>query len=112
MPKYTFLCSDSECNHEFNVYISANEYNSEQSCPECKNKAKRVFTAVSVHHGRTIAQKTSGASLRTIEHGKFMKDAREKRKKAHDPNSREAQSNELWTGELPEGIKAPKKNKG
>jgi len=113
MPKYKFRCSNEECGLDFDIRASADEYSSEQSCPNCANQSKRVFTTVSIHQGRTIAQKQSGASSKTIEHGKYMKDAREKRKRNHDPKSREAQSNELWVGsEVQDGvINAPEKNK-
>lgn len=114
MPKYQFLCSNSECGEVFDIRIPASEYTPEQNCPKCEQVAKRVFTPVNIHQGRTLGQKTSGASLRTIEHGKYMKDAREKRKRNYSPTSREAQSNELWVGtEVQDGVlKAPEKNKG
>lgn len=113
MPKYQFKCSNEECNNVFDIRVSVDEYCAEQSCPTCQNSAKRVFTVISVHQGRTLSQKTSGASLKTIEHGKYMKDAREKRKRNYDPKSREAQSNELWVGsEVNDGvIETPEKNK-
>jgi putative FmdB family regulatory protein len=113
MPKYKFRCSNEECGSDFDIQVSASDYSPEQICPDCSGAAKRVFTTVSIHHGRTLAQKKSGASLKTIEHGKHMKDAREKRKRNYDPTSREAKSNELWVGsEISDGvIDAPEKNK-
>lgn len=111
MPKYQFRCSNEECCEEFNIWMLASEYDANQPCPKCLSQSQRVFTTVFVHQGRTISQKQSGTSLKTIEHGKYMKDAREKRKKNYDPQSREAQSNELWVGtEVQDGvIKAPEK---
>jgi hypothetical protein len=87
------------------------DYNPEQQCPECSSTSVRLYTAITIHQGRTLAQKTSGASKRTIEHGKYMKDAREKRKRKYAPDSREAQSNELWVGSevQDEVIKVPEK---
>jgi len=113
MPKYQFRCSNEECSDIFDIRVSADEYSAEQNCPKCNKFAKRVFTTISIHQGRTLSQKVSGASLKTIEHGKFMKDARDKRKRNYDPKSREAQSNELWVGsEVNDGvIDAPEKNK-
>jgi len=111
MPKYKFRCPNEKCENHFDVRMSAEEYKPEQTCPDCGSEAVRVFTPVTVHQGRTLSQKQSGASLQTIDNGKYMKDARERRKKNYDPTSREAQSNELWVGsEVNDGIiKAPPK---
>ncbi len=111
MPKYRFQCSNNECELNFDINMSSDEYQSKQICPDCDSISERVFTVVAVHQGKTIAQKKSGVSSKTIEHGKYMKDAREKRKRNYDPTSREAQSNELWVGsEVQDGvINAPEK---
>jgi putative FmdB family regulatory protein len=113
MPRYQFRCPSEECGNIFDVYMSAEEYTDIHACPDCQIDAKRVFTTISVHHGRTLSQKKAGASLKTIEHGKFIKDARDKRKKNYGPESREGQSNELWVGtEVQDGVvNAPEKNK-
>ena len=114
MPKYSFQCLNDACEHCFELHLSISEYNPVTPCPLCTQESKRIYTPVSVHQGRTLGQKTTGTSKRTIDHGKYMREAREKRKQTYNPNSREAQSNELWTGnEVQDGvINAPKKNKG
>lgn len=111
MPKYSFRCSNEQCLNEFVLHMHFKDYNPEQQCPECSSTSVRLYTAITIHQGRTLAQKTSGASKRTIEHGKYMKDAREKRKRKYAPDSREAQSNELWVGSevQDEVIKVPEK---
>jgi putative FmdB family regulatory protein len=105
MPTYPFRCLNDDCKNVFDIIMTVSEYCATQTCPTCNNDAQRIYTVVAVHQGRTLSQKQSGASLKTIEHGKYMKDAREKRKKNYHPDSREAQSNELWTGsEVNDGI--------
>lgn len=61
--------------------------------------AKRVFdTSTSIQHGLTANEKRIGTTKKRKEMGEFMKDQREVRKKTYGSNTREGQSNELWTG--------------
>jgi hypothetical protein len=70
----------------------------EANCPECQEFTKtRIFTPVAIHYGLTAIEKAAGTTKKRFEMGKYMKDQRDKRQKEADPNSRDAQSNELWT---------------
>jgi len=43
MPVYNFQCENKECNHEFEeIFLSWSDNTSDQKCPKCKHKAKKV----------------------------------------------------------------------
>jgi len=46
----------------------------------------------------TAKEKQFGTTTKRKEMADFMKDQKGIRKKSYDPNSREAKSNEIWTG--------------
>jgi hypothetical protein len=46
----------------------------------------------------TAKEKQFGTTTKRKEMADFMKDQKGVRKKSYDPNSREAKSNEIWTG--------------
>ena len=60
--------------------------------------ALQVPALLTYHMGLTAAEKNAGVKKSRRDAGNYMRDAREKRKKEFGPNSREGQSNELWTG--------------
>jgi len=49
-----------------------------------------------VTNGLTANEKKSAQQTREM--AEFMKDQKSVRKKSYDPSSREAQTNEIWTG--------------
>jgi hypothetical protein len=100
MPRYEYAC---ECNGERNTFIlhlSISEYKSEMPCICGKEGiAKRVFdNSAAVHRGLTANEKRIGTTKKRKEMGEFMKGQREVRKKTYGADTREGQSNELWTG--------------
>lgn len=78
--------------------MSFNDYKSEIPCPCGNGTAIRKFNDVSVSHGLTANEKKFGSNIKRKEMAEFVKDQRDVRKKSYDPNSREAKTNELWTG--------------
>jgi len=98
MPIYSFMCNDCEC--DFEVFTTFEKSTSEQwACEECGSKdTKKVPGLASFHMGLTLGEKNAGVKKSRRDMGAYMKDARDKRKKEFGPNSREGQSNELWTG--------------
>ena len=98
MPIYAFNCSDCEC--EFEVFTTFEKSTSEKwPCEECSSEnTKKVPGLAAFHMGLTAAEKNAGVKSGRKDMGAYMKDARDKRKKEFGPNSREGQSNELWTG--------------
>ena len=98
MPRYEYECS---CNSEKRIYvvrISFAEYKEEIPCPCGNGLAKRMFNDVFVTQGLTANEKKFGSSSKRKEMAEYVKDQREIRKKSYDPESREAKTNELWTG--------------
>jgi len=113
MPLYEFSCANHGSEpHVFTLQMNVSDYVSNPACPDCGEESQRVFGSVAVQSGRTAAQKAAGTSKRTIDYGNYMKEQREQRKKNYGPNTREGQSNELWTGnEVKDGvIKGPDAN--
>jgi hypothetical protein len=70
----------------------------EAECPVCEVITnRRVFFPAYVHWGLTAAEKSAGTTKGRFDMGKFMKDARDKRKRQAAPDSKDKISNELWT---------------
>ena len=115
MPLYDFKCSACSEKHSeeyiFTLSMPMSADRSTVSCDACGNSAPvtRVFSVPSFCNGLTAAEKSAGTTKQRFESGKFMRNEREKRKRAYGPNTREGQSNELWAGPLPEGMKNPTK---
>jgi putative FmdB family regulatory protein len=98
MPIYNFKCND--CQHGFEIFTTFDKSTSETwPCESCNsNDTKKVPSLASYHMGLTASEKNAGVKNSRKDMGAYMKDARDKRKKEFGPNSREGQSNELWTG--------------
>lgn len=98
MPIYSFKCDD--CDNVFEVFTSYDKSNTEQwKCEFCSSvNTRKVPSLASFQLGLTAAEKNAGVKKNRRDMGAYMKDARDKRKKEFGPNSREGQSNELWTG--------------
>ena len=98
MPRYEFICNCSELPKSFTVRMSIEEYKSEIPCPCGNGIAKRKFNSVNVQNGLTANEKKFGTTTKRKEMAEFVKEQKNVRKKAYDPNTREAKSNELWLG--------------
>lgn len=114
MPLYDFKCTacgQGDEEYFFTLSMSMNTDRSVVACNACgqTDNVLRVFSVPSFHNGMTANEKAAGTTKSRFDSGKFMRDHREKRKREYGPNTREGQSNELWAGPLPEGIKAPGK---
>jgi putative FmdB family regulatory protein len=98
MPIYPFRCE--ECSSDFDVFASYEKATSENwPCEHCGSaNTKKVPALLTYHMGLTAAEKNAGVKNSRKDMGNYMRDARDKRKKEFGPNSREGQSNELWTG--------------
>ena len=98
MPIYLFKCD--ECESNFEVFTTYDKSCSESwACENCASaKTKKVPALAAFHMGLTVSEKNAGVKNSRKDMGAYMKDARDKRKKEFGPNSREGQSNELWTG--------------
>ena len=98
MPRYEFKCASAERKYTISIQIS--DYKPEIECPcgidGCL--AKRVFNMVSVTNGLTANEKKFGTTTNRREMADYMKDQKKVRKNTYDPNSREAKSNDIWTG--------------
>lgn len=122
MPIYDFKCL--KCSDEKNENISfaitkpVAEMPTEAECPECKSISKsRLYTPFAVHYGMTRVEKQAGTTKQRFDNGKRMRDERDKRKKQAEPGTKDAISNEFWTGtEVERGVidtpEHMKKNKG
>ena len=98
MPRYEYLC---ECDIEpktFTISLSYNDYKPIIACPCGKGEAKRVFNSFNVQEGLTAKEKQFGTTVKRKQMTEFVKDQKSVRKNSYDPNSREAKSNEYWTG--------------
>ena len=98
MPRYEYLC---ECNNEpktFTISFSFSEYQPVIPCPCGHGEAKRVFNSFTVQDGLTAKEKQFGTTQNRKHMADFVKEQKNVRKQSYDPNSRESQSNELWTG--------------
>lgn len=78
--------------------MSYSEYKPEISCPCGVGTAKRKYSEVTVVEGLTANEKKFGSTKNRKDMADFVKDQKSVRKKSYDPNSREANSNENWTG--------------
>jgi putative FmdB family regulatory protein len=109
MPIYDFICEKCEENKNkdfiFEAKVSISE-KTESECPKCKKTTnKQKFASIPFSFGLTAAEKKAGTTKKRFEMGKHMKNERTKRKKESAPNSRDAISNELWTGsEVDRGV--------
>ena len=100
MPRYEYCCKCDGSEKKFTVNISFNEYSPEIPCP-CGTEnglAVRVFTTFAVQEGRTANEIKFGTTNKRKQMADFMKDQKQVRKKSYAADTREAQSNEIWTG--------------
>ena len=98
MPRYEYLCECSTEPKTFTLSISFSEYQSVIPFPCGKGEAKRVFNSCNVQEGLTAKEKQFGTTTKRKQMSEFVKDQKNVRKNSYDPNSREAKSNEYWTG--------------
>ena len=109
MPQYDFKCKAcSEKAGETIVFSATQGMNDERvaACPDCGEESRvQIFSSFTIHEGTTRAFKEMGVPKERIEKGKFLRDARDKRKREYGPGTYEGESNELWTGShVPKGI--------
>lgn len=98
MPRYEYICSCTDEAKSYVISCSISDYKPEIPCPCGKGIAKRIFNTFSVQEGLTAKEKQFGTTTKRKEMAEFMKDQKGIRKKSYDPTSREAKSNEIWTG--------------
>lgn len=98
MPRYEFVCNCETEPKSFVISLSFSDYNEEIPCPCGKGTAKRVFNSFSIQEGLTAKEKQFGTTTKRKQMADFVKEQKNVRKQSYDPNSRESQSNELWTG--------------
>ena len=98
MPRYEFACTCSNIEKIFVVRMSFSDYKSEIPCPCGDGIAKRQFNDVNVAEGLTANEKKFGSTQNRKNMAEFVKDQRDVRKQSYDPESREAKTNEIWTG--------------
>jgi hypothetical protein len=98
MPRYEYICTCDGDQKLYIVKLSFSEYEPEIPCPCGNGVAKRKFTHVNVLHGLTANEKKFGSNKNRKDMAEFVKDQRDVRKKSYDPGSREAFTNEIWTG--------------
>ena len=98
MPRYEFACNCENEPKSFVISLSFSEYKEEIPCPCGNGIAKRVFNSFSLQDGLTAKEKQFGTTSKRKQMSEFVKDQTELRKKSYDPNSREAKTNEYWTG--------------
>ena len=98
MPRYEYICNCDGQEKSYTVRLSFSEYKPEIPCPCGKGLAARRFTDVSVVQGLTANEKKFGSNKNRKDMAEYVKDQRDVRKSSYDPNSREANTNELWTG--------------
>lgn len=98
MPRYEYICNCSNDTKTFTIKMSFEEYKPEIPCPCGIGMAKRKFNNFSVQQGLTANEKKFGSTTKRKQMADFTKDQKELRKKSYSPDSREAKSNEFWTG--------------
>lgn len=98
MPRYEYLCNCSSEPKIFTVSLSYSDYMPEIPCPCGSGEAKRIFNTFSVQEGLTAKEKQFGTTVKRKQMTEFVKDQKNVRKQSYDPNSREAKTNEYWTG--------------
>ena len=76
------------------------------TCPDCDgNNTQKVMSTFAVHYGLTNNEKTAGTTKRRKDVGAYMRDARDIRKREARPGTKDAVSNEIWTGsEVTRGV--------
>lgn len=100
MPRYEYCCKCDGCEKTFTVNISFNNYSPKIPCP-CGAEngiAIRVFNTFAVQEGLTANEKKFGTTNKRRQMAEFMKDQKSLRKKSYSADTREAKSNEIWTG--------------
>ena len=100
MPRYEYCCKCDGCEKTFTVNISFINYSPEIPCP-CGAEngiAIRVFNTFAVQEGLTANEKKFGTTNKRRQMAEFMKDQKSLRKKSYSADTREAKSNEIWTG--------------
>ena len=100
MPRYEYICNCDENQKTYTVRLSFSEYKPEIPCP-CGTEnglAVRVFTTFAVQEGRTANEIKFGTTNKRKQMADFMKDQKQVRKKSYAADTREAKSNEIWTG--------------
>jgi hypothetical protein len=100
MPRYEYSCKCDSVEKRFTVIFSINDYKPEIPCP-CGSEnaiAKRVFNSFAVQEGLTANEKKHGTTPKRKQMADFMKDQKSTRKKSYASDTREARSNEIWTG--------------
>lgn len=98
MPRYEYICTCDDIEKTFVIRMSFNEYSAEIPCPCGNGMAKRKFNDFSVNHGLTANEKKSGTNTKRKQMSEFVKEQRNVRKNSYSPDTREAKTNELWTG--------------
>ncbi len=98
MPRYEFICNCNNVEKIYTVRMSIDEYKPEIPCPCGNGLAKRLFNTFSVQSGLTANEKKFGTTTKRKEMAEFTKNQKEVRKQSYAPDSREARSNEIWTG--------------
>ena len=98
MPRYEFICSCDEESKIFVIRMNVSEYMPEVPCPCGKGIAKRKFNGFFINHGLTANEKKSGTNPKRKEMADYVKEQKNIRKQSYAPDSREAKTNELWTG--------------
>lgn len=78
--------------------MDISDYKDEIPCPCGIGKAKRQFNSFFVTQGLTANEKKSGTNPKRKEMAEFVKEQKNIRKQSYSPDSREAKTNELWTG--------------
>ena len=67
-------------------------------CIRLSASGVRVFTTFAVQEGRTANEIKFGTTNKRKQMADFMKDQKQVRKKSYAADTREAKSNEIWTG--------------
>ena len=98
MPRYEYLCECSIEPKTFTISLSYSEYQPIIPCPCGNGKAHRIFNSFTVQDGLTAKEKQFGTTVKRKQMTEFVKDQKSVRKNSYDPTSREAKSNEYWTG--------------
>lgn len=100
MPRYEYKCICDEKEQVFTVNISIKDYQPQIPCPCGRPEAiaTRIFNTFSVQTGLTANEKKFGTTNKRKQMADFMKDQKQVRKQSYASDSREARSNEIWTG--------------
>lgn len=98
MPLYKFSKCEQCKFEEISLFLNYNDYAPEIDCPCGQGKARRLFSNFSSVNGMTVRQKELGVKQSRIDAGRYMKEQTETRKKEYPADSRQANTNEYWTG--------------